>query len=987
MQIENVSLIEVIAAARGRHASLVVESTGYLMLGIARAMNGRSAHVDARQVMLSTEGVVVLTGQRKRGEADQATEALHSILGKLLGVSHGVGASLRAIASAEAVCIEALLTGITKSLIPLNRSAAKRALGRLARETVRARNRGQLSAEDLEAAAQPAVANPLCARQQASQTTTDNERALAGDTAVATSGARTPAPREPVMVIPEADDWADIDANIELATPVPVSVLNIELATPTLSPMAVATVDDASLLEVDCALDDLEENSCDDVVDERVVPAAIAPSRAEATAPDDAEDTAVDAAAVEVAASAAELAPSEVAADEVVADEVVADEVVADEVAVVDVAADEVAADEVAADEVAHAELAAAEVVDDEVAADEVAADKVAADAGAVAYDVAVDEVAAAVAHEVAASKRADAAADSFAPVSMSGGQVPFIPVTPRPAIVHRSPLPAESQCGTPTIVDATLYRLTGFEFDSHADHMQERERISALSVQLPLAEPLPVIAEDEMSVEIPLATNGDEVEDGAASNSCAAPGVDDDDAPRLAQDALLDGVPSRKSDIELEAELVERMLADATAGARENRPGSVEALIETFGSHAEADAVTEAAASLKRMMCLDLTPPPAQAKQGGFRLREAEGVASAKRARRPILDIEAADRRGISASVGDRKATPPPVANPQASRAGAEKASVAQPSPAKSQETAVAPTLVAHETAPIEDFPEDQNMERSPSVPPAYDDVCLDVVPSVSPPPVNVIDAEHYGAAARELPRLTPTEMSSVSATAQRALFFGTTVLLAGLFVVGFLYWQHPHTLGLTPDRTIAAGIAGSADEPGPCYAELTLKDLPAPHEVLLRLGQAPFTSGPLPTGVRLELIGLAPGHQPRRIVVPADAEWAQAADGKLAMALNLDLEPGQTNAWPDAPVGEVGGIGPRGTIAFTAKPADAEVWLVAGAGDGDRALVTVPCESTAHILVLNPREPNRRRRLSVEPNMLEAARHAGGAELSVRP
>jgi hypothetical protein len=165
-----------------------------------------------------------------------------------------------------------------------------------------------------------------------------------------------------------------------------------------------------------------------------------------------------------------------------------------------------------------------------------------------------------------------------------------------------------------------------------------------------------------------------------------------------------------------------------------------------------------------------------------------------------------------------------------------------------------------------------------------------------------------------------------------------------------------------------------------------LDLRDLPTPHEVLVGLGRAPLMTRALPTGVRIELIVLAPDHQPKRIVVPADAEW-RSEDGKRMLSLSAQLEPGAMTRWPDAEAGEVGGVGQPGFIGFEASPSEAELWLVVAAGDANNSRITVPCNETAHLLVVDPSNPSQQRRVAVEPELLRAAADKGSAELSLRP
>lgn len=180
---------------------------------------------------------------------------------------------------------------------------------------------------------------------------------------------------------------------------------------------------------------------------------------------------------------------------------------------------------------------------------------------------------------------------------------------------------------------------------------------------------------------------------------------------------------------------------------------------------------------------------------------------------------------------------------------------------------------------------------------------------------------------------------------------------------------------------------VRGSAAAPAAapvCRAEVTLTNLPERHELLLRLGAAPFTTTNLPKGVRLELIATAAGHQPKRIVVEEDADWSLASG---ALALDATLDPGPTSTWPAAPAGEVGGKGPAGSVSFSATPAATELWLVLHAGEGTRKSVALPCGTRAELIALDPAEPNQFRRAQLEPELLTAAARTGDAEVAMLP
>jgi hypothetical protein len=203
--------------------------------------------------------------------------------------------------------------------------------------------------------------------------------------------------------------------------------------------------------------------------------------------------------------------------------------------------------------------------------------------------------------------------------------------------------------------------------------------------------------------------------------------------------------------------------------------------------------------------------------------------------------------------------------------------------------------------------------------------------------------------------------------------LIGSTTLLVAGLCAAALVYAR---------PTLLTRGGAAAEGPPSGCLAELELRDLPSPHEILLGLGRAPLATPPVPRGVRLELVALAPEHQPRRLIVAPDAPWKLGEDGIHKLELVVELEAGKAPEWPHAPAGEVGGTGPAGIVEFRATPSDAELWLVAAAG-----AIRVPCDEAARVLIVNPLKPEQQRRLSVEPALLRTAADTGKASLSVGP
>jgi hypothetical protein len=133
----------------------------------------------------------------------------------------------------------------------------------------------------------------------------------------------------------------------------------------------------------------------------------------------------------------------------------------------------------------------------------------------------------------------------------------------------------------------------------------------------------------------------------------------------------------------------------------------------------------------------------------------------------------------------------------------------------------------------------------------------------------------------------------------------------------------------------------------------------------------------------VRLELVAMAPEHRPARLIVPADATWQEIVDNRV-LRLEAKLDRGGVDPWPNAPAGEVGGVGSPGVIDFEADPKGAELWLVAGAGTGASTRVTLPCHDEARLLVIASDDPATQRRLQVPADLLRAAAESGPAQVS---
>ncbi|MEO7332180.1 MAG: hypothetical protein ABI193_26625, partial [Minicystis sp.] len=149
------TLDEVFAAAAARAASLVPETSGYLALAIGDASSRLPLSLDERTVLLTTEGSVTLS---KRGEVVSprlAAKAMRDLLARLLSVSSGTMPGLAGAARPRDESergVDAVVDEIEAALIPVNRAAARRALARLSRETLRAKEAGKLRARPTQAA-------------------------------------------------------------------------------------------------------------------------------------------------------------------------------------------------------------------------------------------------------------------------------------------------------------------------------------------------------------------------------------------------------------------------------------------------------------------------------------------------------------------------------------------------------------------------------------------------------------------------------------------------------------------------------------------------------------------------------------------------------------------------------------------------------------------------------------------------------------------
>ncbi len=154
----SVTLEEIFAVVSQKRAPLAPELAGYLVLELAEG-SGNAGEIDTRYVYVSEEGSVALVRGPNEATGD-AEASLRRLLGKLLETAGAQTPALASVAKRKGGAgVAVLVEELEASLIPVNRSAGKRALARLARETKRVTNRvgRNASAPNI---AMPSVADP-----------------------------------------------------------------------------------------------------------------------------------------------------------------------------------------------------------------------------------------------------------------------------------------------------------------------------------------------------------------------------------------------------------------------------------------------------------------------------------------------------------------------------------------------------------------------------------------------------------------------------------------------------------------------------------------------------------------------------------------------------------------------------------------------------------------------------------------------------------
>ncbi len=153
-----VKVSEVLDAARRGRALLAPEIAGYLVLAAADQLSKAPVVLDEHTCGLLLDGGRVIVAPSNPSTGPESERALRGLLRRLLDAANGRAPALSAVANGSAKGdVATLVAELESALIPVNRSAAGRALSRLARDAVRARTEGV----DLKSPANAAPAVPL----------------------------------------------------------------------------------------------------------------------------------------------------------------------------------------------------------------------------------------------------------------------------------------------------------------------------------------------------------------------------------------------------------------------------------------------------------------------------------------------------------------------------------------------------------------------------------------------------------------------------------------------------------------------------------------------------------------------------------------------------------------------------------------------------------------------------------------------------------
>lgn len=144
-QVDWVSLDDVMAAADRGLAPIGPELAGFVVLETAMRLRELGGVLDASLLALGTSGHVALTAPPTRGDEPLAVQRLREMLGRFLAVATSSTPALRQCARRrDHQALATLCRELEGALIPLNRSASRRAVARVARATIEAIDAGNL---------------------------------------------------------------------------------------------------------------------------------------------------------------------------------------------------------------------------------------------------------------------------------------------------------------------------------------------------------------------------------------------------------------------------------------------------------------------------------------------------------------------------------------------------------------------------------------------------------------------------------------------------------------------------------------------------------------------------------------------------------------------------------------------------------------------------------------------------------------------------
>jgi hypothetical protein len=135
----SVTLEDVFAVVSAKRVPLAPELAGYLILEIVDGADPAGGAIDPKSVFIGDEGTVALVRPRKdAASSEDAESSARALLARLLEASGSQTPALAATAKRRSGGgLRALASEVESALIPVNRSAGRRALARLAREVKR----------------------------------------------------------------------------------------------------------------------------------------------------------------------------------------------------------------------------------------------------------------------------------------------------------------------------------------------------------------------------------------------------------------------------------------------------------------------------------------------------------------------------------------------------------------------------------------------------------------------------------------------------------------------------------------------------------------------------------------------------------------------------------------------------------------------------------------------------------------------------------